>query len=78
MIRRGGHALATRVEQIQTGVENLVRAGVEKVTPVGGMQEEFAAYGRGGEPCPRCGAAIAVIRCAGRSSHFCPACQPEP
>lgn len=41
VIRRGGQALATRVEQIQTGVENLVRAGVERVTPVGGMQEEL-------------------------------------
>ncbi|MGL4550413.1 MAG: bifunctional DNA-formamidopyrimidine glycosylase/DNA-(apurinic or apyrimidinic site) lyase [Gemmataceae bacterium] len=42
----------------------------------GGFQDEFAAYGRGGRPCPRCGAVIAVGRFAGRSSHFCPACQP--
>jgi formamidopyrimidine-DNA glycosylase len=43
----------------------------------GGFQNEFAVYGRGGEGCPTCGAEIAVRRVAGRSSHFCPACQPR-
>lgn len=36
------------------------------------------AYGRTGEPCNRCGAAIARIPFAGRSSHFCPRCQRQP
>ncbi|MBY0229365.1 MAG: bifunctional DNA-formamidopyrimidine glycosylase/DNA-(apurinic or apyrimidinic site) lyase [Gemmataceae bacterium] len=44
----------------------------------GGYQDEFAAYGRTGEPCRRCGAALALSRVAGRSSHYCPACQPVP
>jgi formamidopyrimidine-DNA glycosylase len=43
----------------------------------GSMQNEFRVYGRGGEPCERCGTPIARIRIAGRSSWFCPACQPE-
>ncbi|MEO2092000.1 MAG: bifunctional DNA-formamidopyrimidine glycosylase/DNA-(apurinic or apyrimidinic site) lyase [Gemmataceae bacterium] len=43
----------------------------------GGFQTEFAVYGRGGEGCPKCGAEIEVLRVAGRSSHFCPACQPR-
>jgi formamidopyrimidine-DNA glycosylase len=43
----------------------------------GGYQEEFRAYGRTGEPCPRCGTPIASLRLAGRSSHYCPTCQPE-
>jgi formamidopyrimidine-DNA glycosylase len=42
----------------------------------GGFQEEFRVYGRTGEPCPRCHTAIACARLAGRSSHFCPNCQP--
>jgi formamidopyrimidine-DNA glycosylase len=42
----------------------------------GGYQNEFRVYGRTGEPCPRCGAPIECIRLAGRSTHFCPACQP--
>ena len=32
-------------------------------------------YGRGGEPCRRCGTAIRRMPFAGRSSHFCPRCQ---
>lgn len=44
----------------------------------GGFQNEFAVYGRTGEPCPACGAAVALARYAGRASHFCPACQPAP
>ena len=32
-------------------------------------------YGRTGQPCPRCRRAIHRIVLAGRSAHFCPACQ---
>jgi formamidopyrimidine-DNA glycosylase len=42
----------------------------------GEFQNEHHVYGRTGEPCPRCGTAIARVRLAGRSSHFCPKCQP--
>lgn len=41
VIRRGGRALADGVEQIQTGVDRIVKASVEKITPVGGMQDEL-------------------------------------
>ncbi len=41
----------------------------------GEYQNEFRVYGRTGEPCPRCGAAVACLRLGGRSSHFCPQCQ---
>ncbi len=43
----------------------------------GGFQEEFRVYGRTGEPCPRCRTPIGRVRIAGRSSHFCPSCQPS-
>ncbi len=43
----------------------------------GSMQDEFRVYGRGGEPCDRCGTPIARTRIVGRSSWFCPACQLE-
>lgn len=33
------------------------------------------AYGRGGEPCPRCGGPIRREAFMNRSSHFCPRCQ---
>ena len=44
----------------------------------GGYQDEFRAYGRTGLPCPRCETPIAMARVGGRSSHFCPKCQPAP
>jgi formamidopyrimidine-DNA glycosylase len=28
--------------------------------------------------CPRCGAALATLKAAGRTSYFCPRCQPAP
>ena len=41
----------------------------------GSMQHEFKVYGRGGEPCGRCGTPIDKIRVAGRGTWYCPACQ---
>jgi formamidopyrimidine-DNA glycosylase len=43
----------------------------------GSMQDEFKVYGRGGEPCDRCGTPIAKTRIAGRGTWFCPRCQPH-
>ena len=43
----------------------------------GTMQREFKVYGRGGEPCDRCGTPIAKSRVGGRGTWFCPRCQPE-
>lgn len=36
---------------------------------------ELAAYGRAGQPCPRCGATIRALRQGGRSTFHCPRCQ---
>ncbi|MCR2826166.1 bifunctional DNA-formamidopyrimidine glycosylase/DNA-(apurinic or apyrimidinic site) lyase [Microbacterium sp. zg.Y909] len=36
------------------------------------------AYGRTGQPCPRCGSAIVRVSFTNRSSHFCPRCQKPP
>jgi formamidopyrimidine-DNA glycosylase len=43
----------------------------------GSMQNEFRVYGRREEPCDRCGTPIARTRVAGRTTWFCPTCQPE-
>ncbi|HVS85083.1 MAG TPA: bifunctional DNA-formamidopyrimidine glycosylase/DNA-(apurinic or apyrimidinic site) lyase [Gaiellaceae bacterium] len=43
---------------------------------MGAMQDEFRAYGRGGEPCDRCATPIAKTRVAGRGTWYCPRCQP--
>lgn len=44
---------------------------------MGGYQDEFNAYGRTGLPCKKCGQCIQKIVLAGRSTHFCPNCQPN-
>jgi formamidopyrimidine-DNA glycosylase len=44
----------------------------------GRMQDEFKVYGRGGEPCDRCGTPIEKTRVAGRGTWYCPHCQPSP
>jgi formamidopyrimidine-DNA glycosylase len=41
----------------------------------GGMQHEFKVYGRGGEPCLRCGTPIEKTRAGGRGTWYCPSCQ---
>jgi formamidopyrimidine-DNA glycosylase len=46
----------------------------------GGFLTRNAVYGRGGKPCPVCGEAVVKARIPGllgRSTHFCPACQPR-
>lgn len=37
---------------------------------------ELKVYGRAGEPCLRCGTTLKSLRIAGRSTVFCPKCQP--
>jgi formamidopyrimidine-DNA glycosylase len=43
----------------------------------GENQAALAVYGRAGQPCPRCGAAIRRQVVGGRGTHLCPVCQPE-
>lgn len=42
---------------------------------VGTYLERLNAYGRSGDPCPRCGTEIERIVIGGRSTHLCPRCQ---
>ena len=44
----------------------------------GQNQETVRAYGREGEPCYECGTTMRRIKVGGRSSVFCPKCQPPP
>jgi formamidopyrimidine-DNA glycosylase len=44
----------------------------------GEYQRHHRAYGREGKRCYRCGTAIRRVIVAGRSSYFCPKCQPAP
>lgn len=41
----------------------------------GYFEQELSAYGRGGEPCPRCGAALKQASIGQRTTAWCPRCQ---
>ena len=43
-----------------------------------GAPNRFRVYGREDEPCPNCGWPIERVVQDGRSSFFCPSCQPAP
>ena len=71
-LRRAIVAVLTRaIERRGSSIRDYVGGSGLK----GQMQDEFRAYGRTGEPCFRCRAAIVKITLAGRSTHFCPQCQ---
>lgn len=42
---------------------------------IGEFTVALCVYGRGGEPCPRCGARIERLALGGRGTYFCPRCQ---
>jgi formamidopyrimidine-DNA glycosylase len=74
------------VKALYTGIRESLRAGIRHQGSTlrdyrlpdgaeGGAQHEFKVYGRGGEPCDRCGAPIDKIRVAGRGTWYCPRCQ---
>jgi formamidopyrimidine-DNA glycosylase len=44
----------------------------------GRYQERLRVYDREGEPCRRCHTPIQRLVLAGRSTYFCPKCQPSP
>ena len=44
----------------------------------GNFASRLRVYQRDGEPCRRCKTKIRRLVIAGRSSHFCPQCQPRP
>ena len=41
----------------------------------GYFEQELAAYGRGGEPCPRCGRPLRQAAIGQRTTAWCPGCQ---
>jgi formamidopyrimidine-DNA glycosylase len=74
------------VKALHRAVRQALRAGVRRQGSTlrdyrrpdgaeGGAQREFKVYGRGGEPCERCGTPIDKIRVAGRGTWYCPQCQ---
>jgi formamidopyrimidine-DNA glycosylase len=73
-LRRAVEAVLTRaIDKRGSSVRDYVGGSGQK----GEYQKEFRVYRREGEPCPRCRTPVARARLAGRSSHYCPRCQPS-
>ena len=77
---------ADEVRAVHRGIRAALRMGIARQGATlrdyaqpdgrrGGMQHEFKVYGRGGEPCDRCGTPIEKTRAGGRGTWFCPSCQ---
>lgn len=88
-LRRAASLDRDEVRRVHRAIREALRVGIDRqgstlreyATPEGSsgrMQEEFRAYGRDGEPCPRCGTQITKARVGGRGTWFCPRCQPLP
>lgn len=61
-----------------TSSERRALARALHVTIEAGLaRRDFLVYGRGGEPCPRCGRPLAKIVLGGRGTTFCVRCQPR-
>ena len=76
-----------KVTELYKAIETALRRGIENkgaselsfVTPDGAegeYQNHFLAYGRDGDPCPRCHKAkFEKIKVGGRGTVYCPVCQ---
>ena len=88
--QRPAESLETNeVKELWKAIREALRAGIRRQGSTlrdyrlpdgesGGAQHEFKVYGRGGDPCERCGTPIDKIRVAGRGTWYCPSCQRYP
>lgn len=77
---------AEEIERLFFAIRSRLRAGVESrgtsfrdyvdgTGAKGNFQNELKVYGRGGEPCEKCGTQLVRSVVAGRGTVFCPRCQ---
>jgi formamidopyrimidine-DNA glycosylase len=75
-------ALHQSVREILTAAIRLRGSSISDYVDSDGNRGEFQlrhrVYQREGKPCTRCREKIRRVIVAGRSSHFCPRCQPAP
>lgn len=82
------HVQGPRVAQLHAAIGQVLRAAIAAGGTTfrdyrtadgraGDNLRNLAVYGRGGLPCLRCGEVLASGTVAGRTSVWCPVCQPE-
>ena len=76
------------IERLYMAVRKVLQEGIDREGTTistyrqpdgrrGDMQNALAVFRRTGEPCYDCGTTVERIVLGGRSTHFCPVCQPE-
>jgi len=73
-----GHARDVLREAVAAGGTSFDALYVSTDGVSGLFERSLNAYGREGEPCPRCGAPVRRESFMNRSSFSCPRCQPRP
>ena len=84
--RPAGRLGRVRLSRLHGAIQEVLRLGIrnrgssiEDYVDVWGakgrQQEELLVYGRGGEPCVKCGRSLALVRLGGRATVFCRRCQ---
>lgn len=80
--RDAARKLFRAVRQVLDRAVNLQGTTFRDYIDIEGREGSYAmrlkVYGREGEPCRNCRTLLKRIVIAGRSSHFCPQCQPRP
>jgi formamidopyrimidine-DNA glycosylase len=70
---------AVLFEQIKAVLKTAIGAGAGAEQLLDRLPEGYLLRQRErGGACPRCGRPIATLKSGGRTSYFCPRCQPEP
>jgi formamidopyrimidine-DNA glycosylase len=74
-LRRLAAATRSVLEEAVAQGGTTIRDYVTPAGDFGSFAVELQVYGRAGEPCHRCGAALRDTRIAGRATVWCPRCQ---
>ncbi len=64
-------------QQMAHAMDLVARDGIAYLTD-GDLENPFEVYARAGMPCRRCGTTLVSETRGGRSTFWCPACQPAP
>lgn len=74
-----GHLLSCMQKILQAAVNargTSVKDYVDALNVRGSFQYQLQVYGRAGQPCSTCGTTLVKTRLAGRTTVYCPQCQP--